>query len=120
MLRHLRRNFNRVGIFQVLIPEAASCEGTGVNECSAETIIEMAENEIYGHTGMVSGPRQPGLAYWIVTQDNVALGLRGYNSRSIIDANDLTIIPIGERGFVSDIASRLVRAKFGARRRFTC
>ena len=91
-----------------------------MNESSAETIIEMAENGLYGHTGTVWGPREPGLAYWIVTQDNVALGLRDYNSRSIIDAHNLTIIPIGERGYVGDIASRLVEAGFGARRSFTC
>lgn len=120
MVRRLRRNFNRIGLFQVLIPEAACCEGTEVNKCSAETITEMAEDGIFGHAGTAWGPRKPGLAYWIATEENIALGLRAYNSLSIIDANDLTIIPTGQRGYVSDIANRLVGAKFGARRRFTC
>lgn len=120
MVRSVNRNFNRFGIFQVLSLEAASCEGTGVNECSAETITEMAENGIYGHKGTIWGPRKPGLAYWIATQKDIALGLRGFNSGSIDDANDLTIIPTGERGYVSDIANRLVGGKFGPRRRITC
>lgn len=120
MVRQLLRNSDRIGIFQVPISEAASCEGIEMNKCSAATITEMAENGIYGHASMAWGPRYLGLAYWIVTQENVAIGLRGYNSRSIIDANDLTIVPTGERAYVSDIANRLVGAKFGARRDFTC
>lgn len=120
MVRRQRRNFNRIGIFQVLIPEAADCEGTKVNACSAKTITEMVEDGIFGHAGTSWGPREPGLAYWIFAQDDIALGLRAYNSRSIINANDLTIIPSGERGYVSDVANRLVGAKFGSRRRFTC
>lgn len=120
MVRRIRRSFNRIGLFQVLIPEAASCEGIVMNKCSAATITEMAENGIYGHGGTSWGPRDPGLAYWMKTQDNIAIGLRGYNSRSIVDANDLTNIPSGERSYVSDIANRLVGAKFGDRRHFTC
>lgn len=120
MVRSLSRNFNSFGIFQVPILEAASCEGTEVNECPAEIVTEMAENGIYGHNGTVWRPRKPGLAYWIATQKDIALGLRGFNSGSIIDANDLTIIPTGERGYVSDIANRLVGGKFGARSGVTC
>ncbi|MCJ1264071.1 hypothetical protein MMC22_003942 [Lobaria immixta] len=101
MVRSLSRNFNSFGIFQVPILEAASCDGTEVNECLAEIITEMAENGIYGHNGTVWRPRKPGLAYWIATQKDIALGLR-------------------ERGYVSDIANRLVRGKFGARSGITC
>ncbi|MCJ1467145.1 hypothetical protein MMC07_005767 [Pseudocyphellaria aurata] len=120
MLRRQRRNFNRIGLFQVISPNAASCEGTKVNECSAKTITQMAEDGIYGHPGTTWGPRKPGLAFWINEQEDIALGLRAYNSGGISNANDLTIIPSGERGYVSDVANRLVGAKFGSRRRFTC
>lgn len=111
MVRRPRRRSNRVGIFQVTTPGAATCKGTRVNECSARIIMEMAENGIYGHSG---------LAYWIVTQQNTALGLRGYNSRSIIDANDLTAILMGDRSYVSDIANRLVGARIGGQSPYTC
>ena len=121
MLRRVQRNPGRVGVFQGLIPQATGCEGTKMNECSAETITKMAESAIYGDAGTALSPRKPGLAFWILTQDDIAVGLRGYNSRSIINENDLTIAPMGERNYVGDIANRLVGAKFGARRqRFTC
>ena len=120
MLRHVQRISDRVGMFQGLIPEATGCEGTRMNECSAETITMMAEKGIYGHVGTASSPLKPGLAFWIVTQDDIALGLRGYNSRSITNKNDLTVALLGERSYVSDIANRLVGAKFGPRRRFSC
>lgn len=109
------------GIFQVQISSPATCDGTTYGTCPLATITTMAEDGIYGHNGTSAAPVAPGLAYWLGAEGgDVALALRGYNTGSITDANDLTDVAGGTPAYVSDVANRLVGGLVGSPRPYTC
>jgi len=109
------------GIYQVQIPSPATCDGTTYGTCPLSTITTMVEDGIYGHSGTSTAPVAPGLAYWLTAEGgNVALAVRGYNSGSIQDSNDLTDVKVGTPAYVSDIANRLVGGLVGSSRPYTC
>ncbi|KAL8692073.1 MAG: hypothetical protein Q9218_002832 [Villophora microphyllina] len=110
------------GSFQVQIPNAALCTGYAKNECPASVITNMVEDGIYGHNGTSNPPAAPGIAYWLGAEGgNVGRALRGYNTGTVDDPNDLTNIPSGGTlSYVSDVANRLVGGLLGAQHVYTC
>lgn len=108
------------GMFQVQIAGAALCTSYAKNTCPLSVITNMAEDGIYGHNGTGTPPQAPGIAYWLSTENgDVALAMRGYNTGSVPDRNDLTEAT-GTKSYVSDIANRLVGGLLGAQHQNTC
>ena len=82
----------------------------------------MIQDGVFGHAGSTS-PQTPGIAYWLpVEGGDIARAIRGYNTGSIIDANDLANIvatdPMtgkkyfaGTQAYVSDVANRMTGAR---------
>lgn len=123
------------GIFQVQLQKQyqppANCIGTALNECPQSNIQAMAEDGIYGHNGTTSPPVEPGLGYWLTTEnENIGLSLRAYNTGSIPDATNLTMITLtncagkkyfaGTQTYVTDVANRLTGAISGWKHPETC
>ncbi len=123
------------GIFQVQLQKqyqpAANCIGTALNACPQSNIQAMAENGIYGHSGTSSAPVAPGVGYWMTTEGgHVGLALRGYNTGSVPDTTNLTIITLtdcrgknyfaGTQTYVTDVGNRLTGAVIGAPHPKTC
>lgn len=110
------------GLFQVQMANAALCTGYAKNECPSTVITNMVEEGIYGHNGTDSAPVAPGIAYWLPAEGgDVGRALRGYNTGTVDDPNDLTDIPSGgTKSYVSDIANRLVGGLLGAAHQDTC
>ncbi|KAK3173638.1 hypothetical protein OEA41_006970 [Lepraria neglecta] len=109
----------------------ASCYNTAVNACPYTTILEMIQDGVFGHAGSTS-PQTPGIAYWLpVEGGDIARAIRGYNTGSIIDANDLAKIVAtdprtgktyfaGTQAYVSDVANRMTGARVGLPQTPTC
>ncbi|KAL8723206.1 MAG: hypothetical protein Q9225_000472 [Loekoesia sp. 1 TL-2023] len=108
------------GMFQVQIAGAALCTSYAKNTCPLSVITNMAEDGIYGHNGTSTPPQAPGIAYWLSAESgDVALAMRGYNTGSVPNRNDLTDAT-GTKSYVSDIANRLVGGLLGAQHQNTC
>lgn len=91
----------------------------------------MAEDGIFGHNGTSSPPVYPGLGYQMTAEGgNTALALRSYNTGSVPDASNLTMITLtdcsgnkyfaGRQTYVTDVANRLTGATLGSAHPFTC
>ncbi|KAL8933276.1 MAG: hypothetical protein Q9211_005868 [Gyalolechia sp. 1 TL-2023] len=108
------------GMFQVQIPGAAVCDGYAKNTCPLSIITNMVENGIYGHNGTGTPPERPGIAYWLSTEGgDVAYAVRGYNTGSIPNREDLTDAT-ATATYVSDIGNRLVGGLLGTQHQATC
>ena len=122
------------GLFQVQLPPgvAATCDGTAINTCPYSTILEMVQNGVFGHAGTSTPPQAPGIGYWITAEGgDVARALRGYNTGSVPDPNDLCDIVAtntttgkkyfaGTQTYVSDVANRLTGANAGLAHDYSC
>ncbi|KAI4183230.1 MAG: hypothetical protein LQ346_006401 [Caloplaca aetnensis] len=108
------------GLFQVQIPGVPLCDDYPVNQCPSSVITSQVEHGIYGHSGRDTAPQAPGIAYWLEAQGgDVGRAVRGYNTGSVPDPNDLTAAS-GTRSYASDIANRLVGGLLGAQHQYTC
>ncbi|KAL8853597.1 MAG: hypothetical protein Q9221_001583 [Calogaya cf. arnoldii] len=108
------------GLLQAQIPGIPLCDDYAKNECPEEVITAQIEFGIFGHAGTDS-PVAPGIAYWMGAQnDNVGRALRGYNTGSVPDPNDLTQAGGATLSYVSDVANRLTGALIGAEHQATC
>lgn len=108
------------GLFQVQLPGVPLCTDYPVDQCPMSVITAQVENGIYGHSGTSTPPQAPGLAYWLGAQGgDVGRAVRGYNTGSVPDPNDLTQAS-GTRSYASDIANRLVGGLLGAQHMYTC
>ena len=122
------------GLFQVQLPSggAATCDGTADGQCPNSTILEMVQDGVFGHAGTSTPPQAPGIAYWMKAEGgNVARALRGFNTGSVPDPNDLCDIVAtnstthqkyfaGTQSYVSDVANRLTGANVGLPHSATC
>lgn len=109
----------------------ASCYGTAVNTCPYNIILEMIQDGIFGHVGSTH-PQAPGIAHWLSAEGrNTARAIRGYNTGSIIDPNDLANIVAtdqktgkkyfaGTQSYVSDVANRMTGARGNSSHVPTC
>ncbi|KAI4262601.1 MAG: hypothetical protein L6R42_002222 [Xanthoria sp. 1 TBL-2021] len=113
-------NGKSYGLFQAQIPGIPLCNNYAKNECPEEVITTQVEFGIFGHAGTGS-PVAPGIAYWMEAQaGNVGRALRGYNTGSVPDPNDLTQSGGATASYVSDVANRLTGALVGAKHQATC
>ncbi|KAL8735319.1 MAG: hypothetical protein Q9166_000864 [cf. Caloplaca sp. 2 TL-2023] len=108
------------GLFQAQIPGIPLCDNYTKNECPTDVITSQVEFGIFGHDGTGS-PVAPGFAYWMGAQGgNVGRSLRGYNTGSVPNPNDLTQAGVATPSYVSDVANRLTGALLGAKHQTTC
>ncbi|CAL8582990.1 hypothetical protein XPA_008628 [Xanthoria parietina] len=108
------------GLFQAQIPGIPLCNDYAKNECPEDVITTQVEFGIFGHAGTGS-PVAPGIAYWMGAEGgNVGRALRGYNTGSVPDPNDLTQAGGATASYVSDVANRLTGALLGAKHQATC
>ncbi|KAI4283125.1 MAG: hypothetical protein L6R38_002389 [Xanthoria sp. 2 TBL-2021] len=113
-------NGKSYGLFQAQIPGIPLCNDYAKNECPEEVITTQVEFGIFGHAGTGS-PVSPGIAYWMEAEaGNVGRALRGYNTGSVPDPNDLTQSRGATASYVSDVANRLTGALVGAKHQATC
>lgn len=79
----------------------------------------MAREGICGPTGTCAWPQSPGLAFYFKKYSgNIGLVARAYNSGSIYDEGDLTLVTTGTPSYASDIGMRamgIVSAGFFSR-----
>ena len=122
------------GLMQVQLPsgQAANCDGTAVNQCPYSTILAMIQDGVFGHAGTTNPPKAPGIGYWMTAEGgHVGRALRGYNTGSVIDPNDLCNIVAtdsksgkkyfaGTQSYVSDVANRLTGANAGLEHSSSC
>ncbi|KAL8670173.1 MAG: hypothetical protein Q9168_005270 [Polycauliona sp. 1 TL-2023] len=112
-------NGKSYGLFQAQIPGIPLCNDYAKNECPDDVIRTQAEFGIFGHKG-TGAPVAPSIAYWIGAEDgNVGRALRGYNTGSVPDPNDLTQSGGATASYVSDVANRLTGALKGAKHQAT-
>ncbi|KAL8948807.1 MAG: hypothetical protein Q9222_005036 [Ikaeria aurantiellina] len=108
------------GLFQTQIDGVPLCDNYTKNECPESVITAQVQFGIFGHSGTGS-PVAPGIAYWLSTEGgDVGRALRGYNTGSVTDPNDLTNVVGGTASYVSDVANRLVGGLLGAQHQYTC
>ncbi|KAL8782639.1 MAG: hypothetical protein Q9213_005226 [Squamulea squamosa] len=108
------------GLFQAQVPGVPLCDDYAKNECPEDVITSQVEFGIFGHDGTGS-PVAPGIAYWMATQGgDVGRSLRGYNTGSVPDPNDLTQAGGATTSYVSDVANRLTGALLGIKHQATC
>ena len=122
------------GLMQVLQTSSgtpASCYNAAVNACPYTTILEMIQDGVFGLAGSTN-PQAPGIAYRLpVEGGDIARPIRGYNTGSTIDSNDLVHILAtdptigkkcfaGTQAYVSDVANRMTGARVGLPNTPTC
>ncbi|KAL8798886.1 MAG: hypothetical protein Q9182_006316 [Xanthomendoza sp. 2 TL-2023] len=108
------------GLMQVQNPAIPLCNDYAKNECPADVITTQIEFGVFGHEGTGS-PVAPGIAYWVGAEGgDIGRALRGYNTGSVPDPNDLTNAGAATKSYVSDIANRLTGALVGAQHQATC
>ncbi|KAL8907512.1 MAG: hypothetical protein Q9171_005827 [Xanthocarpia ochracea] len=108
------------GLLQAQIPGIPLCDDYSKNECPEDVITSQIKFGVFGHDGNGS-PVAPGLAYWMEAQaGDVSRSLRGYNTGSVPDPNDLTKAGAATVSYVSDVANRLTGALVGAKHQATC
>lgn len=97
------------GTFQVQIPGAVTCFQSAVGTCTTEQIKTMVSLGVCGQNVCQVPYQRPGIAsYW--AQNAAAIGFisRGYNSGSVYDWNDLTVVQFGTNSYSSDIVNRMM------------
>ncbi|KAL8923630.1 MAG: hypothetical protein Q9172_003054 [Xanthocarpia lactea] len=108
------------GLLQAQTPGIPLCDDYAKNECPEDVITSQIEFGVFGHDGN-GWPVAPGLAYWMEAQaGDVGRSLRGYNTGSVPDPNDLTKAGAATASYVSDVANRLTGALVGAKHQATC
>ncbi|MCJ1370000.1 hypothetical protein MMC20_001212 [Loxospora ochrophaea] len=99
------------GILQVQVQSGtpAQCSGTAPGACSNSTITTMVQQGVLGHSGLGTAVA-PGIGFWIQQQNgNVGQALRGYNTGSVPNPNDLSQVTQGSTpSYVSSVGNRLL------------
>ncbi|QDS75098.1 hypothetical protein FKW77_007093 [Venturia effusa] len=112
---------NSRGTFQVQIPGSVTCLGTPIDECKAEQILAMVSLGICGQWSCAPPYQSPGIVtYWQRYPTDVGLIARGYNSGSVYDQNDLTVVAVGTNSYSSDISNRMMGRVVGGFYSRTC
>lgn len=112
---------NSRGTFQVQIPGSVTCLGIPVGGCTTDQIYAMVSLGVCGQLTCSPPYQRPGIAsYWAQNPNQIGFITRGYNSGSVYDWNDLTVVAFGTNSYSSDIANRMMGRVVGGFYSRTC
>lgn len=112
---------NSRGTFQVQIPGSVTCLGTPVGGCTTDQINAMVSLGVCGQLTCSPPYQRPGIiTYWQQYPTEIGWITRGYNSGSVYDQNDLTVVAVGTNSYASDIANRMMGRVVGGFYSRTC